>query len=210
VSPAYHLHPEFGLLCPSPTLRRKARRGLAYLAALIIVGALALMASHDSDIDGRVTSTRGDVETTGQATAITTTVERSHPLEGSKAACKADPSDGNCRVATARKLRSPRAANEAAMIAALPLGRSTPPALPAESEASLDRTDVADTEAADPPGRITPAPKKVRRPSRSRNDGHDLVRDWNWRDDRWSARAYALPDHSYQRGRYERSWGGFW
>jgi hypothetical protein len=136
------------------------------------------MASRDSDIDGRVTSIRDDVETTGQATAITTTVERSHPPEG-MVACEAPSGhiDGNCRVATVRKLRSPRAANKAAMIAALPLGRSAPPALPAESEASLDRAYVADTEAADPPGSITPAPKKVRRRSRSRN--HDLVRAWN-------------------------------
>lgn len=216
--PAY-LHPEFGLLCPSRSFRRKARFALAFLALLVIVGALALKAGHDPDIDGALIAMRGDearsnaetVQTVGQA--ITMTAERSRALEGSKAACEGDPwsyIDGKCSLGKARKLGSPRAANEAATIAALPLGRST---LPTSSAAPLDATGAANTAVptpgvADPPP--APAPQKVRKASRSQHSGHDLWHDWNWRDDQRSARAYALPDDRYPRGRYERSWGWSW
>jgi hypothetical protein len=218
VSPAY-LHPEFGLLCPSRSFRRKARLALAFLALLVIVGALALKAGHDPDIDGALITMRGDearsnaetVQTVGQATSMT--AERSRALEGSnnKAACEGDPwsyIDGKCSVGKARRLGGPRAANEGATIAALPLGRST---LPASSAALLDATGAANIAVptpavADPPA---PAPKKVRKASRSQNSGHDLWRDWNWRDDQRSARAYVLPDDRYLRGRHER-WGWSW
>ena len=208
MSPAYHLHPEFGLLCPSRRFHRNVRVALAFLVLylLVIVGALAPKVGHDPDTDGALMIAHGDVartnaetvQTVGQATAPTIAESSSVPESS---------------VGRARKLRSPRAANEAATIAALPLGRTAVPA-PASPAAPLNPTDAADTNVptpavADSTGPPAPAPKKVRKPSR-RNGGHDLSRDWRWRDDQWSARAYALPDNRYLRGPYERSWGGSW
>ena len=49
-----HLHPEFGLFCPSPGLRRGIRIALAFTVFGLIVGAnsvATLMADHDPDID---------------------------------------------------------------------------------------------------------------------------------------------------------------
>ena len=53
MSSAY-LHPEFGLFCPSPGLRRGIRVVLAFTVFGSIVGAnsvATLMADHDPDID---------------------------------------------------------------------------------------------------------------------------------------------------------------
>ena len=187
------------------------------------VAALAPKVGHDPDTDGALMIAHGDVartnaetvQTVGQATAPTI-AESSPALESSETICERDPSsyiDGKCSVGRARKLRSPRAANEAAMIAALPLGRTAAPA-PASPAAPLNPTDAANTNVPTPAlvdltGPPAAAPKKVRKPSR-RNGGHDLSRDRRWRDDQWSARAYALPDNRYLRGPYERSWGGSW
>jgi hypothetical protein len=141
---------------------------------------------------------RSDAETeqtVGQAT-VNTAVESVRPLEG---------------MGRARKLQSPRAANEAATIAALPLGRSALPA-PEATAAPFNPADAANSSVtapvvADQPGPSAPAPRKVRKPS---NSVHDFSRDWRWPDNQWSARAYALPDSRYRRGRYERSWGWSW
>ena len=128
MSPVYHLHPEFGLLCPSRRVRRTARVALAFLACSVIVGTLAvnpgldgtLIIAHDD-----VAPTNADtVQTVAQATA-TTIAESAPALEGSAQACEGDLSNQRCSVGRARKPLSPRAANEAPMIAALPLGRTT-------------------------------------------------------------------------------------
>ena len=221
VSPAYDLHPEFGLLCPSRSLRRRVRVALAFLAFLVIAGALAPKAGHDLDIDGVLMIAHGEsqagsnaeiVQTVGAGTATATT-QGSYPPEGSKIACEGDAgghADGKCGVGRLHP-RRPRAANEAAPIAALPLGRS---ALPS-SAASLGHVEAADAAvpaaaAADPPQPAVQAPKKVRKPSRSRDSSHGLARDRHGREDQWSARAYAPPDDRYWRDRYQRSWGWSW
>jgi len=54
---AHHVHPEFGLLCPTPRLRRKLRLGGACLIFALIGGAV-LRASNmppsvNSSSDGR-------------------------------------------------------------------------------------------------------------------------------------------------------------
>jgi hypothetical protein len=216
VSPAYHLHPEFGLLCPSPSFRRKAR---LVFALLVIAGLLASKALHRPDTDTAFVVAHDDearfnteaAQTVGETTA-TTTADRSRPLEGSKPACVGDAwsyFDGKCSVGTARKLPRPRAANEVPTIAALPLGRSALPTL-ASSVAPLSSADAntaAPTPApADRAGAPASAPRKVQKQTH-RNSGPDLLPDHRWRDDQWSARAYAIPDDRYLRGRYERSWG---
>jgi hypothetical protein len=221
VSPAYHLHPEFGLLCPSRRFRRKARVALALLAFLVIAGAFAAKVSHEPGADGALMIADGDVartdagavQTIGQAT---TTAESPPAPEGSETACERGASSHigvRCSVGRARKPRSPRAANDAATIAALPLGRiallapesSAPPLNPADAA----NTAISTPAVAEPHGPSSPASKRVRKSSR-RNGGHDLPRDWRWPDSQWSARAYALPDNRYPGGRPERSWGRSW
>src|SRR5262245_44146874 len=109
--------------------------------------------------------------------------------------------------------RRARAANEAPMIAALPLGRTIAPApvSPAEppNPADAASTIVSTPVVADPDETPAQAAKKVRKPSR-KNGGHGVSRDRRWRDDQWSARAYALPDNRYLRSPYEWSWGRSW
>jgi hypothetical protein len=106
------------------------------------------------------------VQTVRQPTAATI-AESSPPLEASATACEGDPSSQigvQCSVGRARKLRSPRAANEAPMIAALPLGRTAPPA-PASPAAPLNPEDVANIAIATPvvPDSTGPPPQRSRR-----------------------------------------------
>jgi hypothetical protein len=212
----YHLHPEFGLLCPSRRVRRTARVALALLACSVIVGTLAVNPGPDGTLiiaHDDVAATNADtVQTVAQGTA--TTIAESAPApEGSAHACKEDPSSQRCSVGRARRPLSPRAANEAPMIAALPLGRTTAP-VPVSPAAPLNSADAASTiistpAVGDPDETPAPAAKKVRKPSR-KNGGHGVSRDRRWRDDQWSARAYALPDNRYLRSPYEWSWGRSW
>ena len=223
MSPVYHLHPEFGLLCPSWRLRHKAWVTLAFLTFLAIVWALAVKVGHDPDTDGTLVIAQDEaartdartVQTAGQATTATL-AETSAAPEGSATACGGDQSSNigmKCSVGRARKLQRPRAANEAAIIAALPLGRTAVPE-PASAAAPLNAEDAVNTNVATPAVADLTRPaasalKKVRKPTR-RNGGHDLSRERRWRDDRWSAHAYALPNYRYLRSPYERSWSWSW
>ena len=211
MSPVYHMHPEFGLLCPSRGVRRTAWIAFALLACSVIVGTLAvnpgphgtLIIAHDD-----VAPTNADtVQTVAQATA-TTIAESAPALEGSARACEGDPSSQGCSLGRARKPQSPRAANEAPMIAALPLGRTTAP-VPLSNAADAAGTIVSTPAVGDPDETPAPPAKKVRKLSR-KSGGHGVSRDRRWRDDQWSARAYALPDNRYLRSPYERSWGSSW
>jgi hypothetical protein len=198
VSPTYRMHPEFGLLCPSRSFRRKL--WIAFAAGLAIIGALTLKVGHGPDADSAsvaaaVRDPRSDAETdqtVGRA-IVNAGMESSRPPEG---------------TGKARKPQTPRAANEGAPIASVPLGRIDLPA-PESIAAPFNSADgahsgVATPVAPDPSAPSAPAPKKARKASH-RNDAHDFPRDWP--DDRWSARAYSLPDSRYRRDRYERSWG---
>src|SRR5258705_2540950 len=66
-----HLHPEFGLLCPSPKFRRWAKVTLACLAGSIIIGALALQVSHERGADGALLIAHGDAAATNAEVAPT-------------------------------------------------------------------------------------------------------------------------------------------
>lgn len=207
MSPAYHLHPEFGLLCPSQSLRRRIR---SVLATLIILGLLVSAILLRPDSQGALVVARDDEALFNAETVQTATVaDRSRPLENSKTACVRDAwsrIDGKCSVGTARRLPHPRAANEAPTIAALPIGRGAT-LTPASSVAHLSATDAKIAapapEVADQAGAADPAPRKMQKPS-NRNSGR-VLRDRRWRDDPW--RAYAFSDDRYLRYRYERSWG---
>ena len=144
----------------------------------------------------------------------TTTAERPRPPEGSKQACEEDTwayLDGKCLAGRARKARSLRAATDGS------LGRSTLPKpaasrLPPKLASGVDAAATAPA-AVKRTGQSNPALKKARKTAVSQNSGHDVrktnpsLRKERGRDDRWSARAYAMPDDRNSPGQYERSWG---
>ena len=216
--PAYHQHPDFGLLCPSPKFRRRGRVALACLAVLIIAGALVAKFGYEPATDGALLIAHGDaagthadtVPTVGRAT---TTADTSPVQEGGATACEGDSSsriDPKCGVAKVRKPKNRRAANEGAIIGALPLGRIALVA-PEPSVATPGPTDTANSETpapavANPQG--SRAPKKARKPSR-RTGGHDWAREWRVPGSQWGARAYA-PDNPYLRGHYQPAWRSPW
>src|SRR5262249_51257796 len=182
VSSAYHLHPDFGLLCPSPKFRRRGRVAFACLAVLIIAGALVAKFGYEAGIDGALLIAHGDaagtnadsVPTVGRAT---TTAETPPAPDVGATACEGDPSsriDAKCGAGKVRKLKTRRAANEGAIIGALPLGRTVLGA-PEPSAAAPNPTDAANNDVptpavADPPP--PRAPKKGRKASRRTGGPH--------------------------------------
>ena len=210
--PAYNLHPDFGLLCPSPKFRRRGRVALICLAVLIIGGALVAKFGYEPATDGALLIAHGDaagthadtVPTVGRAT---TTADTSPAPEGGATACEGD---AKCGVGKVRKLKNRRAANEGAIIGALPLGRVVLLA-PEPSAAAPNPTDAANSDVPTPAVVDPPrprAPKKVRKASR-KTGGHDWSRERRLPASQWSAQAYA-PDNRYLRGRYDQSWGRPW
>ena len=218
MSSAYHLHPDFGLLCPSPRFRRRGRVAFACLAVLIIAGALVAKFGYEAGTDGVLLIAHGDAAGTNADTVptvgrATTTAETPPAPDVGATACEGDPSsriDAKCGAGKVRKLKTRRAANEGAIIGALPLGRTVLVA-PEPSAAAPNPTDAANNDVPTPAVADSPAPrapKKVRKASR-RTGGHDWSRAWSLPASQWSARAYA-PDNRYLRGRYEQSWGRSW
>jgi hypothetical protein len=218
VAPAYNLHPEFGLLCPSPKFRRGAKVTLACLAGSIIIGALALQVSHERGADGVLLIAHGADAAANTEVAPTVgraamTAEISPVPEDSVTACEGDASyrsDPKCGVGKVRKLKSRRAANEGAIIGALPLGRIALVA-PEPSVATPGPTDAANSEIPAPAVANPQSPraaKKARKPSR-RTGGRDWPREWRVPASQWSARASA-PDNPYLRGHYQPSWRSAW
>jgi len=182
---------------------------------LIIAGALVAKFGYEPATDGALLIAHGDanadtVPTAGQAT---TTAETSPAPEGGATACEGDSSgrDAKCGVAKVRKVKSRRAANEGATIAALPLGRTVllapEPSAVDPSPTDAANSDVPTPAVADVAGPRAPK-KKVRKASR-RTGGHDWSREWRLPASQWSAQAYA-PDNRYLRGRYDQSWGRPW
>jgi len=220
LSSVYHLHPDFGLLCPSPKFRRRGRVALACLAVLIIAGALVAKFGYEPATDGALLIAHGDAAGTnadavpmvGQAT---TTAGTSPAPEGGATACEGDSSgrvDAKCGVAKVRKLKTRRAANEGAIIGALPLGRvalvAPEPSAAAPSPTDAANSDVPTPAVAEPHGPSASASKRARKPSR-RNASHAVSREWRLPAAQWGAQAYA-PDSRYLRGRYDQSWGRPW
>jgi hypothetical protein len=202
-------------LCPSPKFRRGAKVTLACLAGSIIIGALALQVSHERGADGALLIAHGDAAATNAEVAPTVgrAAEISPTPGDSGTACEGDVpnrSDPKCGVGKVRKLKSRRAANEGAIIGALPLGRIALVA-PEPSAATPGPTDAANSEIPAPAVANPQSPraaKKARKPSR-RTGGRDWARDWRLPASQWSARAYA-PDNPYLRGHYQPSGRSAW
>ena len=238
MSPADHVHPEFGYFCPSQNFRRKARVAFTFITFGVIVGALALKAGHETGSESVLTIARVDksppgsesISTVGQSTAISA-AQRSPARE--RTACREDIYfDGECATGKVQKRRRVRAANDAPPIAAVALGRNTL-SLPDASPPPPKSTDAAEEATIAPPvtaeqtaavneggtpevttGQRAATPRKVRKASASHTHSDRVIssrRDERWRGDVWSARAYAQPNYGNSRYQYARSWsGGSW
>src|SRR5262249_3834823 len=187
-------------LCPSPKLRRRGRVALACLAVLIIAGALMAKFGYESGSDGALLIAHGDAAGTNADTVptvgrATTTVETLPAPDVGATACEGDPSsrsDAKCGAGKVRKLKTRRAANEGAIIGALPLGRTALVA-PEPSAAAPNPTDAANSDVPTPAVADSPAPrasKKVRKASR-RTRGPALSREGRLPAPQRSPRASA-------------------
>ena len=161
---AHNVHPEFGLLCPTPRLRRKLRVALAGLVCAML-GLVAIWAAHRGE-SSAVTALRLDAS--GGAGASTGAVAAGTPRSTAAVATPAENGacgqdiwtylDATCVLGELRKPRSVRAANDRPRIAASPLGRSAAMAAGA-LEPALPTARVADGAAGDrSPSRSEPAP----------------------------------------------------
>lgn len=222
-----YLHPEFGWLCPSTGLRRKARLVLAPLAVLAILGALALSGGRAPQSEGALLVARGEEPLSEPAQAkadsappaiATMTADQPRPFERFRIACEGDPwsyIDGSCKQGKARRRPGTLAANRNASVSRLPLGRSSRPVI-ASSEAHAGAAPADPT--AEPVTlsmSVAPAPRapthpKVHKPPPSRSRDRDFASNPSWRGDPWSAQAYASPGNRNPGDRNTWSWGSSW
>ncbi len=190
--PANHLHPEFGLLCPSQGLRRTARLALA-LSGILLVGWLALKAGNNPE---RIEVA---VEAPSVAVAAQAEVPAMEPAIGQGARSSAPGRTERQR---------PHIPDGAATLTTSP-GSVMP--MPMTSTALAEPAYAEDTAAptptvATPPKSSNAKPKKVKKAS-SRTAGREARRDRSYEARR--DRSYYV-DGRYGWGGYARSWGYSW
>jgi len=156
---AHHVHPEFGLLCPTPRLRRKLRLGVVCLIFALIGGAVLRASNMPPSVNSSsaITAAHRDegVATSadaGRRPAATLATRPSLPAIAETAPVKNDCAqdsalhrawaylDGKCDRGIARKPRAVRVETDRPPIAAIAIGRIAAPervAQPASSAASL-------------------------------------------------------------------------
>jgi hypothetical protein len=156
---AHYVHPEFGLLCPTPRLRRKLRSVFACMILALIGGAVLRAAntppsansSSVMTVAGREDSAAASPDA-GQAPAASLTTRPSLAVDAEtgalKSACEQGSSlhrtwaylDGKCVAGKARKPRKVRIETDRPAIAAIAIGRIAAPERagePASSAASV-------------------------------------------------------------------------
>ena len=182
---AHFVHPEFGLLCPTPRLRRKLRLGFACLIFALIGGAVlrasnippntnssrsssansssAMTAAHSDE--GAATSTHA-----GQRLAATLATRPSPPAIAETGSVKNDCAqdsalhrtwaylDGKCDGSKARKSRTVRVETDRPPIAAIAIGRIAAPERVAEPASSAPSVPIPQ---ASPPKSAAAAPAEM-------------------------------------------------
>jgi hypothetical protein len=192
VYPRHHLHPEFGLLCPSQGLRRAARFVLA-VSGILLVGWLALKAGNNSE----------RIEVAIEAPPVAVAAQAEVP------AMESAIGQGARSPATGRTERQrPHIPDGAATLATSP-GSVMP--VPMPSTALAEPAYAEDTAApaptvATPPRSSSAKPKKVKKAS-SRTAGREARRDRSYEARR--DRSYYV-DGRYGWGGYARSGGYSW
>ena len=223
--PASHnVHPEFGLLCPTPRFRRRLR---LVLAGLVVagLGAGVMAATGGSKpetaanrvdaayLAGTVlaASTPPSSATAGSRTAVVAGVSGSTAAE--KPVCVGDTrSEPTCLAVKLRKPRMVRVATDRPAIAAVAIGRSTAPATgmvdvalsgagPSSAMAKASEAEVAPATATGSEKSVAAAKKPKKSASRQ-----------NRRRDPYWYGAPSWREVEYQRGGYGRGGYGsnFW
>jgi hypothetical protein len=168
---AHYVHPEFGLLCPTPRLRRRLRivfacMILAWIGGAVLRAVNAPPSANPSSANSLSTMTAAGGEEsahtspdTGQAPAARLATRPSLPAVAETGAvenaCEQGSSlhrtwaylDGKCVAGKARKRRTVRAATDRPPIAAIAIGRIAAPERagePASSAASVPTFRQAD------------------------------------------------------------------
>jgi hypothetical protein len=157
---AHYVHPEFGLLCPTPRLRRKLRSVFA-CTILALIGGAVLRAANTPPSDnfpsansssviaaaGREDSAAASPDA-GQAPAASLATRPSVPADAetgaAKSACEQGSSlhrtwaylDGKCVAGKARKPRTVRVETDRPAIAAIAIGRIAAPERAGEAASS--------------------------------------------------------------------------
>jgi hypothetical protein len=228
---AHYAHPEFGLLCPTPRLRRTVRIAFACMV-LAAIGVAVLRASNSPPSILTAASREESAGTSpdaGQALAATFAA-RPSLTEGAetgavKTACEQDNSahrtwaylDGKCVAGKARKPRMVRVATDRPAIAAIAIGRTSAaperalepvspaagaPAGPqADPPKSAPAAPIDAAASAEPPPRPAAASKKPQKTARSQN----RRRDPGGTDGLWGREVRA--DDWSARGYGERDYG---
>ena len=230
-----YVHPEFGVLCPTPRLRR----WLQVLFAGVAVGAigvgfwatghspnpdsaLAVAVVDDGSSGGMSPGPVGDIATWSARGAQTTNAQIAGPQAAAdKPACTGDTwayVDGKCVPGKPRKPRMVRVPTNRPAIAAIAIGRSPAPIAvindtdPATTRASRqsDPPQATPTATADATAAALAEPTPRAAPSRNKKKtAHNRRRDPydGWRVADWYGRGYAPRD--YYRGGYGGS-RNFW
>lgn len=132
-----YVHPEFGIFCPTPRLRRRLR--VLFACAAVAAIGLAVMATADShDPDGALVVATVDehagaeaIQSQTFAPVVIGTARRNAEkalTDADKPSCVGDTSvqvDGKCAVSKPRKPRMVRVPIYRPAIASVPLGRTT-------------------------------------------------------------------------------------
>jgi hypothetical protein len=171
------MHPEFGLLCPTPRLRRKLRMGVACIIFALIGGAVfrasnmppsvnsssAITAAHRDE--GAATSADA-----GRRPAATLATRPSLPAIAETGPVKNDCAhdsalrrtwaylDGKCDGSIARKPRAVRVETDRPPIAAIAIGRIAAPERVVESASSAPSVPIPQ---ANPPKSAAAAPAEM-------------------------------------------------
>jgi hypothetical protein len=175
---AHYMHPEFGLLCPTPRLRRKLRIGFA-CAILALIGGAVLRAANTppSVYPANALTAAGREESAGisadagQAPSAALATRASLPAVAEsrtvKSACEQDSVlhrtwaylEGKCVVGKARKRRTVRVESDRPAIAAIAIGRIVAPERTGEPVSSA--ASIPTGPQADPPKSAPTTPAEV-------------------------------------------------
>jgi hypothetical protein len=222
VPASHNVHPEFGLLCPTPRFRRRLH---LVLAGLVVAGLGAGIMAATGGSKPEAAANRVDAASLARtvpaastprssaAVGSRTAVVEGAPTTADKPACIGDTrSDANCLAVKPRKPRMVRVATDRPAIAAVAIGRSAAPApgmidvaLPgAGPPGAMAKASEAEVAAASTTGseKSVAAAKKPKKSASRQN---------RRRDPYWYG-APSWREVEYQRGGYGRGGYGsnFW
>ena len=187
---AYHVHPDFGYLCPTPYRRRELRVAIVSILFGAIIGSsiATLRAGHHRNPDGASTAAQADVS--NPATVMVAAAEAT-PAATNEADTKAEARESikpfpirRVRVRPAVHIPPIPATDATAATQAAAVASAPPPAEPAESvqgsrppaassHATKSATATRPSTAVDKRQRIAHAQSRRRNDERAHNSWHD-------------------------------------